>query len=148
MNPSIAQSFYITFMIPLIQDVFVVLTDRLHKSGFKLQASILKHFFHITQLGQVTVPLSGNNGVTDNAAFLRDHIAMLLMNAFPKMLKSQVILFVNGLFDVSMDLTAFKQHLRDFLVNVKEFAQSFVIRLHVTYYIPLDCTNTTRQHEE
>eukprot|EP00599_Poterioochromonas_sp_BG-1_P007690 CAMPEP_0173141940 /NCGR_PEP_ID=MMETSP1105-20130129/5798_1 /TAXON_ID=2985 /ORGANISM="Ochromonas sp., Strain BG-1" /LENGTH=1076 /DNA_ID=CAMNT_0014055249 /DNA_START=326 /DNA_END=3556 /DNA_ORIENTATION=+ len=122
MNPSIAQSFYITFMIPLIQDVFVVLTDRLHKSGFKLQASILKHFFHITQLGQVTVPLSGNNGVTDNAAFLRDHIAMLLMNAFPKMLKSQVILFVNGLFDVSMDLTAFKQHLRDFLVNVKEFA--------------------------
>eukprot|EP01040_Poterioochromonas_malhamensis_P013996 gene13996-15459_t len=64
MNPFIAQSFYITFMIPAIQDLFVVLTDRLHKSGFK-------QFFHITQLGQVTVPLSGNNGVTDNAAFLR-----------------------------------------------------------------------------
>ncbi len=54
MNPSIAQSFYITFMIPLIQDVFVVLADKLYKSGFKLQASILKHFFHIPE---VTVQL-------------------------------------------------------------------------------------------
>lgn len=120
-NPTIAQSFYVTFMIPLIQDVFVVLTDRLHKSGFKLQASILKHLFHITQLGQVTVPLHGLAGV-DNATFLRDHVASLLQTAFPNLSKSQVLSFVTGLFDVSMDLTAFKQHLRDFLVTIKEFA--------------------------
>ena len=29
--------------------------------------------------------------------------------------------FVLGLFDVSKDLAAFKQHLRDFLITVKEF---------------------------
>jgi exportin-1 len=119
-NPAIAQSFYVTFMLSLIQDVFVVLTDRLHKSGFKLQASLLKHLFHITQLGQVTAPL-GAPGV-DNATFLKDHVATLLQTAFPNLSKNQIIAFVSGCFDVSKDLTAFKEHLRDFLIAVKEFA--------------------------
>jgi exportin-1 len=34
-----------------------VLTDRLHKSGFKMHASILQHMFRIVQHGQVTAPL-------------------------------------------------------------------------------------------
>ena len=34
-----------------------------------------------------------------------------------------MICFVNGCFDVNMDLFAFKQHLRDFLINVKQFEQ-------------------------
>ena len=40
---------------------------------------------------------------------------------YPNLTKSQVVNFVMGLFDVSKDLTAFKQHLRDFLIAVKEF---------------------------
>eukprot|EP01040_Poterioochromonas_malhamensis_P016417 gene16417-18623_t len=47
---------------------------------------------------------------------------MLLMNAFPKMLKCQVILFVNAFSTCRwISLGSFKQRLRDFLVNVKEF---------------------------
>jgi exportin-1 len=107
-------------MLPLIQDVFGVLTDRLHKSGFKLQASILKHLFHLTQLGQVTASLHSLSGM-DNAQFLREHVGGLLLKAFPNLTKAQVAAFVNGLFDVSLDLTAFKQHLRDFLITIKEF---------------------------
>jgi exportin-1 len=30
--------------------------------------------------------------------------------------------FVAGLFNVSMDLQTFKQHLRDFLISIKEFS--------------------------
>lgn len=33
----------------------------------------------------------------------------------------QVASFVYGLFDVSLDVNAFKQHLRDFLITIKEF---------------------------
>jgi exportin-1 len=36
--------------------------------------------------------------------------------------RNQVRLFVVGCFDMSKDLPAFKKHLRDFLVELKEFA--------------------------
>ena len=44
------------------------------------------------------------------------------MNAFPNLTKAQVETFVIGLFDISGP-EPFKQHLRDFLVNIKEFAE-------------------------
>lgn len=115
-----AQQFYQQFMIPLLQDIFGVLTDRLHKSGFKQQAAILMHMCHITQMGHVTAPLSSVQGA-DNAQFLREHIASLLMAAFPNVSKNHLVAFINGCFDVTMDITAFKQHLRDFLITIKEF---------------------------
>jgi exportin-1 len=120
-NPSVAQSFYASFLVSLIQDILGVLTDRLHKSGFKLQASVLKHLAQVAQTGQVTAPLHAIPGV-DNATFLREHINNLLNEAFPNLGRPQVSSFVRGLFDVSMDLLTFKQHLRDFLIAVKEFA--------------------------
>ena len=120
-NAQIAQPFYVAFMLPLIQDVFGVLTDRLHKSGFKLQASILMHLCHTTQLGQITAPLHSLGGSVDNPQFLKEHLGGLLVKAFPNVTKQQVSNFVYGLFDVSLDQNAFKQHLRDFLITIKEF---------------------------
>lgn len=35
---------------------------------------------------------------------------------------SQVKLFVSGLFELNKDMNAYKQHLRDFLIQLKEFA--------------------------
>jgi exportin-1 len=124
-NPQVSQPFYQTFLLSLIQDVMGVLTDRLHKSGFKLQAGVLMHLFHVVQTGQVGVPLFDTATVpegTDNASFLKEHVAGLLMTAFPNLTKAQVVSFVMGLFDINLDLNAFKQHLRDFLITVKEFA--------------------------
>jgi exportin-1 len=120
-NAQVAQPFYQAFMLPLIQDVFGVLTDRLHKSGFKLQAAILMHMCHSTQLGQITAPLHSLGPGMDNAQFLKEHLGGLLVKAFPNVTKQQVANFVYGLFDVSLDQNAFKQHLRDFLITIKEF---------------------------
>lgn len=89
-NPQVAGPFYVTFMLPLIQDVFGVLTDRLHKSGFKLQASILMHLCHTTQLGQITTPLHSMGNSVDNATFLKEHLGGLLVKAFPNVTKAQV----------------------------------------------------------
>jgi exportin-1 len=58
----------------------------------------------------------------DNAHYLKEHVAGLLLDAFPNLTKAQVVSFVLGLFDSSLDLDNFKQHLRDFLIAVKEFA--------------------------
>lgn len=55
-------------------------------------------------------------------AFLKDYVANLIGTSFPNLSRAQVVEFVIGCFDMSKDLPTFKKHLRDFLVNVKEFA--------------------------
>ncbi|EED93167.1 exportin1 [Thalassiosira pseudonana CCMP1335] len=124
-TPNIAQGFYQQYLLALIQDVFAVMTDRLHKSGFKMHATLLRHMFHLVQMNQVTVPLfdpaNAPPGQT-NPAFLREHISNLLIQSFPNLTRSQVSKFVDGMFDLNMDLPTFKTHLRDFLIQLKEFS--------------------------
>ncbi|OQR83115.1 CRM1 C terminal Exportin 1-like protein [Achlya hypogyna] len=128
-NPVIAASFYRSFYLSLLQDILVVLTDRLHKFGFKMHAAILRHMFTIVESNQVAIPLWESlpnapampPGQT-NAAFLKEYVANMIGSSFPNMSPNQVRLFVIGCFDLGKDLAHFKKHLRDFLVNVKEFA--------------------------
>lgn len=124
-TPNVAQGFYQQFLLPLIQDVFAVMSDRLHKSGFKMHATLLRHMFHLVQMNQVTVPLFDPNTAPmgqSNPAFLREHISNLLITSFPNLTRSQVSQFVEGVFDLKMDLPTFKTHLRDFLIQLKEFS--------------------------
>jgi CRM1 C terminal len=44
-------------MLLSLQDILAVMTDMLHKSCFKAHATLLRHMFHLTQMGQVTVQL-------------------------------------------------------------------------------------------
>jgi exportin-1 len=127
----LAQPFYQQYLVSLTQDVLGIMTDKLHKSGFKLQATVLQHIFYILENGRAVQPLfdPGENvhaptlpdGSADNKLFVKEYIAELLSSSFPNVTKHMVISFVNGLFDISQDLVAFKQHLRDFLITVKEF---------------------------
>lgn len=122
---NISQGFYQQYLLALIQDVFAVMTDRLHKSGFKMHATLLQHMFHLVQMNQVTVPLfdpSISSHGQSNPAFLREHISTLLITSFPNVTKTQVNAFVEGIFDLKMDLPTFKTHLRDFLIQLKEFS--------------------------
>lgn len=124
-TPNVAQAFYQQYLLSLIQDVFAVMTDRLHKSGFKMHATLLRLMFHLVQMNQVTVPLfdpaQQPPGQT-NPAFLREHISNLLVASFTNLTKMQVAKFVDGVFDIKMDLPTFKTHLRDFLIELKEFS--------------------------
>ena len=124
-TPNIAQSFYQQYLLTLIQDVFAVMTDRLHKSGFKMHATLLRLMFHLVQMNQVTVPLFDTSQFppgTTNPAFLRQHVSNLLLSSFPNLTQTQVSKFVEGMFDIRMDLPNFKIHLRDFLIELKEFS--------------------------
>jgi exportin-1 len=81
--------------------------------------------FHLVQMNQVTVPLFDPANVPPgqtNPAFLREHISNLLIQSFPNLTRSQVSKFVDGMFDLNMDLPTFKTHLRDFLIQLKEFS--------------------------
>uniref|UniRef100_A0A7R9ZL58 Exportin-1 C-terminal domain-containing protein n=1 Tax=Craspedostauros australis TaxID=1486917 RepID=A0A7R9ZL58_9STRA len=124
-TPNVAQGFYQQYLLSLIQDVFAVMTDRLHKSGFKMHATLLRQMFHLVQMNQVTVPLfdpaSQPAGQT-NPAFLRAHVSTLLLSSFPNLTKTQVTKFIEGMLNLQMDLPTFKTHLRDFLIELKEFS--------------------------
>lgn len=51
------QVFYETYLLQLITDLLVVLTDRLHKAHFKEQCDVLRHMFQLVDTGAVTTPL-------------------------------------------------------------------------------------------
>jgi len=124
-TPNIAQGFYQQYLLSLIQDILSVMTDRLHKSGFKMHATLLRHMFHLIQMNQVTVPLfdpSTQAAGQTNPAFVREHVSSMLMAGFQTLTRSEVTTFVEGMFDLKMDLPTFKTHLRDFLIQVKEFS--------------------------
>nr|CAB3456381.1 unnamed protein product [Digitaria exilis] len=116
--------FYKTYFLNIEQEIFAVLTDTFHKPGFKLHVSVLQHLFYVVD--GLTEPLWDATMVpsqyANNAMFVRDHTIKLLSSSFPNMTPVEVAKFVDGLFSSKTDLPNFKNHIRDFLVQSKEFS--------------------------
>eukprot|EP00271_Cylindrocystis_brebissonii_P003986 TRINITY_DN15300_c0_g1_i1.p1 TRINITY_DN15300_c0_g1~~TRINITY_DN15300_c0_g1_i1.p1 ORF type:complete len:1098 (+),score=241.20 TRINITY_DN15300_c0_g1_i1:845-4138(+) len=119
--------FHQTYFLQIEQEVFAVLTDTFHKPGFKLHTNILQHLFQLVDSGALTQPLwdvatQGPTAYPSNSAFVRDYTVKLLGTSFPNMTTAEVSMFVTGMFETKADLPAFKNHLRDFLVQSKAFS--------------------------
>lgn len=74
----------------------------------------------LLESNKITVPLSVD--VTDpsqNVAYVQSYLANVLKGAFPHLNELQIKVFVEGLFSFNQDLNAFKEHLRDFLVQIR-----------------------------
>ncbi|KAH0544667.1 Exportin-1 [Glutinoglossum americanum] len=124
-DPQTSSAFFQQFFIPILQDVFFVLTDTDHKAGFKSQSMLLARMFYFVASGRVQAPLYSPEQApagTSNADFLRDFVGSLLQNAFPNLQTIQIKAFVDGLFALNNDLPRFKLNLRDFLIQLKEFS--------------------------
>lgn len=121
-----APAFYQAFYLSLFTDIFYVLTDGEHKSGFRYQAIILAHLFEIVQSDLIKVPLypTESSNFSDNRTFVADFVTNMLRTSFPHLQPSQIDTFVRGLFDLNRDIVTFKAHLRDFLISLKEFAEN------------------------
>ncbi|KAG8014525.1 Exportin-1 [Nibea albiflora] len=116
-----AQSFYQTYFCDVLQHIFSVVTDTSHTAGLTMHATILAYMFNLVEDGKVSVALSAASPA-NNQAHVQEYIANLLKTAFPHLQDAQVKVFVTGLFSLNQDIPAFKEHLRDFLVQIKEFA--------------------------
>eukprot|EP00698_Gefionella_okellyi_P014806 TRINITY_DN4120_c0_g1_i1.p1 TRINITY_DN4120_c0_g1~~TRINITY_DN4120_c0_g1_i1.p1 ORF type:complete len:1054 (-),score=265.94 TRINITY_DN4120_c0_g1_i1:42-3203(-) len=118
-----ANPFHQTYFLSILQDLFVALTDTFHMAGFKLQALLLQYMFGLVESGAITAPLWDPSQVqaSSNQQFLRDFFMNLLASAFANLSPQYVQGFVLGLFDQGKDAAAFKTHLRDFLVQMKQF---------------------------
>lgn len=130
-HPEAAQSFYQTYYTDILQHMFSVVTDTSHTAGLNMHATILAYMFTLVEANKVTVPLNpanagatapaGTNQSDNNIAFVQDFVANLLRTAFPHLSANQIKITVTGLFNLDNDIPAFKEHLRDFLVQIREF---------------------------
>ncbi|KAF6224197.1 hypothetical protein HO133_010772 [Letharia lupina] len=124
-DPQTSSMFFQQFYITILQDVFFVLTDSDHKAGFKLQSLLLSRMFYFVETGKITEPVytpEQSPAGTSNRQFLLDFIGHLLQSAFPNLQVVQIRQFIDGLFTMSGDISRFKLHIRDFLIQLKEFS--------------------------
>ncbi|KAI1613332.1 exportin-1 [Exophiala viscosa] len=124
-DPQTSAIFFQQFYVPILQDVFYVVTDSDHKAGFKSQCMLLARMFQLVEANKISQPLYKPDQAapgTSNKQFVTEFTATLLHNAFANLQDVQIQHFVHGLFTLNEDATKFKTHLRDFLIQLKEFA--------------------------
>jgi len=125
-DSQIANAFFSSFYLSLLQDIFYVLTDSDHKSGFKLQTMVLARLFSLVESGQLQAPIFDVSSVTEspasNAVYVQQYTLELLSNAFPHVQQAQIRDFVQALGESVHDVVRFKAAVRDFLIQLKEFS--------------------------
>jgi len=111
--PQVYVPFFKQYYFTLLQDILSVVTDTLHKAGFKLQQHIL-----------LQLVLAVETGLLNEAApkqrvmeFLFDVIG----KSFPMLHRSQAEIFVLNCFNKCRQVVEFKEHIRDFLIQLKEW---------------------------
>ena len=128
--------FYQTYYTDIMQHMFSVVTDTSHSAGLTMQARILAFMFEIVDMNKITAPLNpaiqngvataaggggggGNPQQYDNVKFVKDFVSSLLKSAFSHLNDAQIQVTVQGFFNLNHDVVAFKEHLRDFLVQIR-----------------------------
>lgn len=121
-DPAVVNSFYQTYYTDILQHMFSVVTDTSHTAGLRVQACILSFMFSIIESGSITAPLNPTvqqaNGQT-NVQYVQEYVSNLLKSAFSHLSESQIKITVQGFFNLDQDVVAFKEHLRDFLVQIR-----------------------------
>lgn len=121
----ISAAFFQNFYTTILQDVFFVLTDSDHKAGFKFQSMLLARMFWLVGADKLAGPIYTPDlaaAGTSNKDFLQNFVGNLLTNAFPNLTTVQIQKFITDLFTQADDINRFKLTLRDFLIQLKEFA--------------------------
>ncbi|CAH1379116.1 hypothetical protein MTP99_002866 [Tenebrio molitor] len=113
-----APSFYQTYLTDILQHVFSVVTDTSHTAGLSMHATILAYIFSLVEAGRVNCQLGPT---PNNVLYIQEFTATLLRSAFPHLTDNQIKITVQGMFNLDQDIPAFKEHLRDFLVQIREY---------------------------
>uniref|UniRef100_A0A0K8SDD3 Exportin-1 n=1 Tax=Lygus hesperus TaxID=30085 RepID=A0A0K8SDD3_LYGHE len=118
-NEQAASSFYVTYFLDILQHILSVVTDTSHTAGLGMHAQILSYMFKLVEQSPLGVPL-GTPG-PQNVTFVQEYVASILKAAFSHLSDNQIKITVQGMFNLDHDISAFKEHLRDFLVQIREY---------------------------
>lgn len=93
-----------------------------------MHATILAYMFTMVEMGRISVPLGpGATSAADNVLYVQEFVANLLRQAFPHLTDNQIKITVQGLFNLNQDIAGFKEHLRDFLVQIRVNIFAFLL---------------------
>ncbi|KAJ3874543.1 Crm1-F1 [Lentinula edodes] len=126
----VAHAFYSQYFLVIVQEIFYVMTDSEHKSGFSLQVSVLARMFKIVNetgmpvevLNPTANVITGTSTSNMTTEFFQNYCVKLLSSAFPHVHGSHIQALVAGMNNNYNDSTQFKVGLKDFLVQMKEFS--------------------------
>lgn len=127
-NSEQRQVFFKTFFMDIMQHMFAVITDRSQTGNLTLQSALLSYMFKIVENDVITVPLGDIPegaifpGSKANVQYVHESLSQLLKRVFPHLQEAQIRVFIDGLFSFDQDVAAFREHVRDFLVQIREVA--------------------------
>ncbi|CDJ45099.1 hypothetical protein ETH_00014345 [Eimeria tenella] len=115
----VLNDFCCNYYFSLMKEILLVLTDRLHRSGFKYQTLIFMSLLRIVAFRLVE---NEQQGLTQEN--VTKSLIDLLCRSFQTLNPKQVEAFVLDLFNFCVDSnpSRFQEHMRDFLISLKEFA--------------------------
>lgn len=123
-NDEIMQTFYQTYCLEILQHLFSVITDASLTANLVQQTTVLAYIFSIIETDKIRVPLSTTQLQSNlsNVEFVKVHVKNLLKDVYKHLTDAQIEITVKGFFDLDQDISAFKDHLRDFLIQIREFS--------------------------
>jgi exportin-1 len=133
-GPATSNGFFQAYYLALLQDMFFVLTDADHKSGFKSTALVLARLFKLVEQGDIQVPL--DPAAPSNPAFVAEYTANLLKSAFPHLQMTQITAFIAALREQYGDFNKFRITLRDFLSESTHYGPVSVARVLTSFSRP------------
>lgn len=118
-HSSVASQFFKSYLIFCLNTLLKVLTDTLHKTSFSEQVAVIAQLVGIVETGQIHQPLYSEPNWRNNHHYLQDYFLTTLANEFKTISEQQRIAFTEGVFAHYNDIARFKQHFRDFLIQVR-----------------------------
>uniref|UniRef100_A0A158PLM7 Importin N-terminal domain-containing protein n=1 Tax=Angiostrongylus costaricensis TaxID=334426 RepID=A0A158PLM7_ANGCS len=99
--PQQSQPFYKRFYMQILQHVLAVVAD--------------------SSQVHVAVPLNDENPKQSNVDYIYEYIANIFVQHFTNLTEGQIRIIIKGFFSFNTDQAGMRNHLRDFLVQIKEF---------------------------
>jgi len=120
-DPQASQTFYQIYYLETMQHIFGVVAECSHTSGLTAHSQILANLFLIAEQGLIKVPLAPEvQEPSQNLLYVQQFMGNLLKTAFPHLQDGQIKVIIEGFVTLDQDIAGFKEHLRDFLVQIRE----------------------------
>jgi exportin-1 len=122
-------TFYKSYYLILVHEIFSILTDTIHKHSFKIHVKILYHLFHLVmEPTKISEPLWNKNlelligsiKFFNNMEHVQKFVSNLISRSFLSINRQQIEIIVSGMFYAS-DYYEFKKLIQEFLVLIKVF---------------------------
>ncbi|CAI5450933.1 unnamed protein product [Caenorhabditis angaria] len=117
-----SQPFYKRHYIDILQHVLAVACDssQVHVAGLTYYAEVLCALFRAPEYS-IKLPLNSANEQQSNIDYIYEHIGGIFSQHFSNLTQDQIRVIIKGFFSFNTEIGLMRNHLRDFLIQIKEF---------------------------